>query len=233
MTHQAASPAGLTLNRRAMLLALLAGMFFGCLPSPQRVVAQPATPVAPRALDLARLFPDAQELPAGLELESTGVREGIGQIAGTFRNSRDAAQLLASWGWLGNVYRTYAAEPGASPATPARIEISLHQFRTSTGAAYALSYLAHDRAVALHQQEESGGTLLPCATLVFGEGEATQFLRSGALLVRVTVAMPAPVTGEMAQQTATGLALTVLANTGGFSPDPSVGCRLGDACRIE
>jgi hypothetical protein len=160
--------------------------------------------------------------------ESAGAREQIGQLAGTFRNSRDAAQLLAGWGWLGNAYRSYVAGPGAGPATPARIEISLHQFRTSTGAAYALSYFAHDRAVALHHQEEPIGLLLPCEATVLGEGEATRFLRRGALLVRVTVVMPAPAAGNadtLGLQTATDIALAVLANAGGSLRELGAGCQ--------
>jgi hypothetical protein len=215
-------------HRRSLLRAVLAGTGVALCPPARRVVAQSATPVAPQAPDLASLFPDERELPAGLELESAGVREEVGQLAGTFRNSRDAAELLAGWGWIGNAYRSYAARAGAGNVTPARVEISLHQFTSSSGAAYALPYFAHDRAVALHQQEEPGGFLRPCAAVVLGKGEATQFLRQGALVVRVSVAMPAPMAGDadaLALRTATELALAVLANTGGTPRALSVGCQ--------
>jgi hypothetical protein len=186
-----------------------------CTPA-RRGAAQLATP-ASQSPDLACLFPHERELPAGLALESAGARTEAGQLAGTFRNPRDAATLLAGWGWLGNAYRSYAPGPGAGAATPARIEISLHQFRSSTGAAYALSYFAHDRAVALHLPEEPIGLLLPCEATVAEDGAATRYLRSRNLLVRVTVVMPRP--GEAHSidatlATATDLALAVLAQAG-------------------
>ncbi len=189
MMPQTGAPAQAVLRRRTLLRFLLAGAGVLQCSFARHVVAQSATPAATRAPDLARLFPDERDLPTGLEPESAGAREEIGQLAGTFRNSRDAAQLLAGWGWVENAYRSYAAGPGAGPTTPARIDISLHQFRTSTGAAYALTYFAHDRAVALHHREEPIGLLLPCGATVLEDGSATRYLRSRNLLVRVTVVM--------------------------------------------
>jgi hypothetical protein len=210
-----------------LLRSLLAGVAMVLPPPARHVVAQRATPPASQASDLANLFPDEYELPAGLELESTGAREEISQLAGTFRNSRDAAQLLASWGWVGNAYRSFAARAGAGNATPARVEISLHEFTSSTGAAYALSYFAHDRAVALQRQEEPGGLLLPCEAKLLDDGSATRHLRSRNLLVRVTVVMPGPGTansGDAALATATNLAVAVLARAGDDAPAMNAFC---------
>lgn len=225
--HRPGAPAHTVLHRRTVLRSLLTGAGVMLCSPAWRAIAQPATPAAARVPDLARFLPEGRELPASLVQESAGAREEIGQLAGTFRNSRDAAQLMASWGWVGNAYCSYAAGPGAGPSTPARLEISLHQFRTSTGAAYALSYFAHDRAVALQQQEEPSGLLLPCEATVLGEGEATRFLRNGALLVRVTVVMPWP--GDRgangaALTTATSLALAVLAQAGSDAPAMNAFC---------
>lgn len=205
------------LGRRACARLLLAGVATVLFHPGNRAIAQSATPGAPAAPDLSRLLLDANELPAGLELESSGTREEVAQLAGTFRNSRDAAQLLAGWGWLGNVYTSYVARAGAGTATPTHVEISLHRFATSTGAAYALSYFAHDRAVALQHQERLGDSLLPCEAMVTGDGAATRFLRRGNLVVRVTVVMPSPANASSqaaALSTATNLALAVLANAG-------------------
>ena len=189
--------------------------------------AQPATPVALLEPDLLQLFPADHDLPAGLELESSGTREEIAQLAGTFRNSRDAAQLLASWGWVGNAYRSYSARAGAGRSVPARVEISVHQFRTRIGAAYALSYFAHDHAVAFRHHERLDELLLPCAAMVTGKGYATRFLRLGTFLVRVTVVMPASADAEAdttALTMATELALAVLAKAGAASSPPNATC---------
>lgn len=220
-------PAHVLLNRRGCARSLLAGSALALCSPRLRALAHGATPSASQAPDWARLFPDTRELPAGLELENSGTREEIAQLAGTFRNSRDAAQLLSGWGWVRNAYRSYVARSGAGNATPTRVEISLHQFTSSTGAAYALSYFAHDRAVALQHQEALGDFLLPCAAMVTGDGTATRFLRSGNLVVRVTVVMPTSMDAEAnarALTTATDIALAVLANASGAGADRSVAC---------
>ena len=134
---------------------------------------------------------------------------------------------LTGWGWVGNAYRSYAARSGAGSTMPARIEISLHRFTSSTGAAYALSYFAHDRAVALEQQEQLGNLLLPCAAMVTGDGMATRFLRSGNLVVRVTVVMPGSMDADasaLALTTATDIALAVLAKASDSGADRIVAC---------
>lgn len=220
-------PGHLRMNRRDGVQSLLAGAAVALCSPARRTLAQSANPVAAQAQDLSRLFPDARELPAGLELENSGTRVEIAQLAGTFRNSRDAAQLLSNWGWVGNAFRSYAPRAGAGSVTPARVEISLHQFTSSTGAAYALAYFAHDRAVALQHHERLGAFLLPCAALVTGDGSATRFLRSGNLVVRVTVVMATSMDAEAnatASTTATNLALAVLEHASGEGPDPVVAC---------
>jgi hypothetical protein len=214
-------------SRRAVLWSFVAGSTALLRCPVSHAAAQSSTPVTSPLPDLLQFFPGDQDLPAGLELESAGSREQIAQLAGTFRNSRDAAQLLAGWGWLGNAYRSYIAHSGAGNTTPARIEISLHLFNSSTGAAYALSYFAHDRAVALSQHERGGNALLPCAAIVTGAGSATRFLRRGSLLVRVTVVMPRPADAlaeATALDAATDLALGVLAKAGGPHAPWSAAC---------
>lgn len=225
--RQSGSSEADALHRRALLRFLLAAPGLLLHLSAKRAVAQAATPAASQVPDLMNFLPDVRELPAGLELESAGTRGEIAQLAGTFRNSRDAAQLLANWGWVGNAYRSYVARVGAGSATPARMEFSLHQFISSTGAAYALSYFSHDRAVALQRQEESGALLLPCQATVLDDGSVTQYLRSRNLLVRVTVAMPGPGDANSdaaALAMATRLALAVLAHAGDDTRDVRALC---------
>lgn len=223
----ARSATQLVLHRRKLACSVLAGLLMGLAVPSRDVLAQIPTPAAVRDQDLARLFFDEREIPAGLELENAGTRAVISQVAGTFRNSRDAAQLLGAWGWIGNAYRTYVPGSGSSSTTPARLEISLHAFRSSIGAAYALPYFAHDRAVALRQQEQEISSLLPCAATVLGDGAATRFLRRNNLLVRVTVVMPW--SGKMSSNTAalataTSLALAVIATAGSESTALTTGC---------
>lgn len=208
---------GVRLGRRQCVYRVVRSMAVLAALSVRTGAAGQDAPATSTAARFTLSFPEGLPLPAGLTLQASGTRRTLGEITGTFRNSRDAAQLLASWGWQGNVHRSFAAEAGAGPATPTRLEISLHQFGASTGAAYALSYFAHDRAVAMHQQEQPIGLLLPCEATVLDNGSATRYLRRRNLLVRVTVVMPQPADASAdaaALATATSLAMAILAQAG-------------------
>jgi hypothetical protein len=167
--------------------------------------------------DLVALFPSPFQLPPGMVLADAGSRSAS-EIAATFPDPAETAQQLATYGWATNAYRTYVAGPGAGPTTPARLEISLHQFLSNTGAAYALPAFAHARAVMLDQAEGPTAQLRPCEAATSGSSDATRYLRIGDLLVRVTVVMPGPPnqdTYSLALGTSVDVASAVLGNAGG------------------
>jgi hypothetical protein len=175
--------------------------------------------------DLVALFPSAAQLPAGVVLAEQGTRTAA-EIAATFPDPADAAQVLETWGWALNAYRVYVAGPTAGPSTPSRLEISLHQFSMNAtvgcatcGASYALSYFAHGRAVMLHQVERLALGMGPCdAEIASANGnEVTRYLRDGNLLIRVTAAMtnaPAANAYYLALAAATSTAISVVNNAG-------------------
>jgi hypothetical protein len=132
------------------------------------------------------LFPSSAQLGSGLVLQETGERLEA-EIAATFPDPADAAAILHTADWAFNAYRVYVAGPGSGPKTPARLEISLHQFSSPGGAAYALPYFVHGRAVVLGSQEVAPWDIAsPCTGAVLAEHEATRYQRIGDLLVRVT-----------------------------------------------
>jgi len=192
-------------------------------PTLAEIPAAASQPVA----NLVFLFPNFAQLPAGMVLVEEGSRSEA-EIAATFRDPIDAAQVLTTWGWTFNTYRIYVAGPGAGPETPTRLEVSLHQFASNTGAAYALPYFAHGRAVLLGLQEGPVGFLRPCEAAVTGTQEATRYLRIGDLLVRVTAVMPnaAPANAYyLALGSATDVAYAVLGNAGGSAQELDQTCR--------
>jgi hypothetical protein len=158
-----------------------------------------------RSLDeLWGLFPSTKQLPTGATLVEEGTRS-LDELAAGFPDPDDARQVLTDWGWSRTVYRVYAIEPAAPRATtaipaPDRLEISLHQFATSStigsataGASYALPYFAHGRVVMLGQDQRIELGMRPCEAAVMGVGaggdtEYTYYIRSGSLLIRVTAA---------------------------------------------
>ena len=91
------------------------------------------TPSPSRSLeDLVALFPSPEQLPAGMVLAEEGSLTAS-ELAATFPDPDDAAQVLTTWGWALNAYRVYVADPSAgSDDQLTRLEISLHQFSTNS-----------------------------------------------------------------------------------------------------
>lgn len=104
-------------------------------PSPSRTLAE-----------LQGLFPNLAQLPPGMVVQETGGRTAE-DIAATFPDPVDALDALSLGSPTGNTPPIASwAQPGAPLSTPARIEVSLHQFSSSGGAAYMLPYFAQGRS---------------------------------------------------------------------------------------
>src|SRR5918994_4290641 len=97
--------------------AALVGILLALTTAHPTVAEIPAAPSRAQS-DLVWLFPNFAQLPAGMVLAEEGSR-GAAEIAATFRDPVDAAQVLTTWGWVFNAYQTYVAGPGAGPQTPA------------------------------------------------------------------------------------------------------------------
>jgi hypothetical protein len=195
--------------------ATLLGLALGLTLAYPALAQLPPDPVRSPA-QLQQLFPSTTQLPAGMVLADAG-SHNADQIAATFPDPQDAAQVLATWGWVGSAYEVYVAGPGAGPDTPAQLEISLHQFSTNTGAAYALPYYAHARAVLAQQTEGPVTQLRPCEAAVSGASDVSRYVRDGDLLIRVTATMPDAARANaayLALSVATDVAFAVLGNAG-------------------
>lgn len=168
--------------------------------------------------EVIALFPGPAQLVPGLVLQETGERTEA-EVAATFPDPADAAAILHTADWAFNAYRVYVAGSGSGPETPARLEISLHQFSSAGGAAYALPYFVHGRAVVLGRQEVPPWDIAsPCAGAVLADREATRYQRIGDLLVRVTAVASdelTPSEGYAASlRTANGVTEVMIANAG-------------------
>lgn len=185
------------------------------VPSVRAVV--PPTPSRTPA-QLQALFPGPAQLPAGMVLQESGERTEA-EIAGSFADPADAAAILNTSGWAFNAYQLYVAGTGSGPDSIARLEISLHQFAGGRGAAYAMPYFIHGRAVILGRPEvspfEFGNA---CAGAVLGDYEATRYQRIGDLLIRVTAVASSELTPSGAYAASVGAANAaidaIMANAG-------------------
>ena len=202
--------------RRSWFTPLIGIALF--LPLIQPVAGQAPTRTV---VDLIALFPTSAQLPAGAVLVEQGART-LDEIAATFPDPADARSVLTTYGWAENAYRTStmpAPVTNTPPGGPILLEISLHRFAqgepgpmhgcSACGAAFALPYFAHGRAVTLGQREVIDLGSTPCELQVRGmaraEFEFTVYQRVGAVVARITVAQtPAP--GQTAYYTTAPIA---------------------------
>ncbi len=92
-------------------------------PEPTQAPAAEVQPTAPPAAPadaaaLTALLPTADSLPAGFDAGTDSQRDLAGVVE-ALGGSRSAQQALETWGWAGNVERSFnVADPAAIPAGP-------------------------------------------------------------------------------------------------------------------
>lgn len=93
--------------------------------------------------ELTALLPEADDAPAGLDTPSDSSRDQAGVVE-ALGGGRPAEQNLETWGWTGNVERSFApSDPEAleADATTALV-VSIHGFGTPEAAAEALPFFS-------------------------------------------------------------------------------------------
>src|SRR5215213_438415 len=172
--------------RRFMLVAVLL-LFISSIPT-AGVTAQDRSlrDLLPTAADVGSAFVVVDDRTRTLAEQATG-----------FANSDEAARLLASWDWQENVFRVFqTAESTPAGAPVATLDISLTRFANAEGAAMALPYFLGDRAAVLTQREVKSLNLTPqpigdetrvLSGPVEGGDDTTLYVRTGALLLRISL----------------------------------------------
>ena len=146
---------------------------------------------------LAALLPEADEMPVPLQVVEEGSRTEE-EIAFTFEEPSEAADLLDEWGWRDHAYRNYAAPDGEVTGRNAvsRAEVSLHEFESDGSASEALRYYALTRAEALDIEPAIAPLIGDAARVIKGElptgegVETTVYVRLGNLLARISLVSP-------------------------------------------
>jgi hypothetical protein len=169
-------------NWTSIFLAVV--FLLGSFISGTRSYAQSAT--------LVDLLPLPDQISPGLAIADEGSRT-LADLAANFSNPEEAAQFLADWDWQGNTFRFFeSADLTDSGTLESSVEVSITRFADPAGAAAALSYFLQDRAALLGQTEAQperriGDESRALSGKFEGSNESTLYVRSGGLVVRVTV----------------------------------------------
>lgn len=157
-----------------------------------------AVGVAAQDTSLRDLLPAADDIGPGFTVVDDRART-LGEQATGFANADDAAGRLAAWAWQENVFRVFQATdltPDGAPA--ATVDISLTRFANAADASLAMPYFLQDRAAVLGQREVPVSSATPLGDEaralsgpVEGGDDVTLYVRSRALLIRVSATVAA------------------------------------------
>jgi hypothetical protein len=187
----------------------------------------PAVTVSAQDRSLRDLLPTAADLGPAFVVIDDRTRTLAEQATG-FANADEAARLLAGWEWQENVFRVIQnVESTPTGAPSATLDISLTRFANAEGAALALPYFLSDRAAALAQYEVKSQNLTPRsigdeARVLSGPvdrgDDTTLYVRTGALLLRLSLTSTSMVPALSLEEIARG----IVARATGQSPAGAV-----------
>src|SRR5215207_7793437 len=174
--------------RHVVAMLALVGLLIGSVPAAS-VTAQDSS--------LLDLLPAASDIGPGFVAIDNRSRSLAEQATG-FANADEVAQLLTGWNWQENAFAVFqAAEPTATGEPLATLDISLTRFADAEDASLAMPYFLQDRAAVLGYREmkqasqpEIGDESRVLNGAVDGGYDTTLYVRSGALLLRISLTAP-------------------------------------------
>jgi hypothetical protein len=152
-----------------------------------------AVSVTAQDSSLRDLLPTAADIGSSFVVVDHRTRTLAEQATG-FANLDEAMRLLTNWSWQENAFAVFeAVEPTGAGTTVARLDISLTRFADAEGASLAMPYFLVDRAAVTGQGETKqlsqmavGDELRILNGPVEGGEDTTLYVRSGALLMRIS-----------------------------------------------
>ena len=174
----------------------------------------PAVTVTAQQSSLLDLLPSAAEVGPAFVVVDNHTRTLAEQASG-FANADDAARQLAGWDWQENVFQVFQTVDLTPTGAPlATLDISLTRFANAESAAQALPYFLSDRAAVLAQHEVKSQNLSPrpigdetrvLGGPVQGGDDTTLYVRTGALLLRLSLTTTSGAPVMSPQQIAQGI----------------------------
>lgn len=99
---------------------------------------EPDRDISSQTLPLLELLPTQAQMPPGLILADEAERSQA-EVVSSLGGTEEASQLLDEWGWSGNAFRDYIADPEAPPPTGTSfLNASVHRFADAAAASNAM-----------------------------------------------------------------------------------------------
>jgi hypothetical protein len=151
--------------------------------------AEPDRDISSQTLPLLDLLPTQDQLPPGLILADEAERsqdEVVASLGGT----DEAAQLLDEWGWSGNAYRDFIADPEAPPPTGTTfLNVSVHRFADAASANNAMvvfsDYVIFNQGLQREESPAIGDDAILLVGAPDGVPLAVLYAQDGPIMYRI------------------------------------------------
>lgn len=169
----------------AFMSGYLAG-FIGCefMGSPGNTTTT-RSPLVPSEPDLVTLLPLRHEVPS--DLGHTGDQDrSLTDVAVNYTNPAETARLFTSWGWEGNVTRSYEGPGWSSGITS--VYVSIHRFGSAEDSVKAMNYSAEDQMASTGAWVIFVSPLASTSRALATSSDVTIYAQQGDVMIRLTVA---------------------------------------------
>ena len=151
---------------------------------------QSSTPTTRRSVEgpeLMTLLPVQSEVPS--DLEHVGDRNrSLSQVVVNYTDPDETERLFKSWGWDGNVTRSYEGTGWSSGVTD--VYVSIHRFDSDVNAVKALEYSLYDQLVSTGAWEIAVEPIGETTRALATASDITIYVQQGDVIIRLTVAAP-------------------------------------------
>jgi hypothetical protein len=151
--------------------------------------AEPDRDISAQTLPLLDLLPTQAQVPAGLILADEAERSKADVVA-SLGGTEEASQLLDDWGWSGNAYRDFIADPDATtPSVTGFLNVSIHRFADAESAANAMIFFSDQVIILQELQEVEPPAIGESARLLLGSPDglpiAVLYAQQGPIMYRI------------------------------------------------
>ena len=150
---------------------------------------QPDSDISAQTRPLLDLLPTQAQVPEGMLLTNEAERSKA-DVVEQLGDTEEAAQHLDDWGWSGNAYRDFIADPdAANPGTLSFLNVSVHRFADAESAANAMVFFSDQVIIGQGLEEVEPPAIGENARLLKGAPDGSPltvlYVQQGPIMYRI------------------------------------------------
>jgi hypothetical protein len=150
---------------------------------------QPDSDISAQTRPLLDLLPTQSQVPEGMLLTNEAERSKA-DVVEQLGDTDEAAQHLDDWGWSGNAYRDFIADPdAANPGALSFLNVSVHRFADAESAANAMVFFSDQVIIGQGLEEVEAPAIGENARLLKGAPDGSPltvlYVQQGPIMYRI------------------------------------------------